>query len=617
MKIVTKDKQISSANFAIKRLFPFLRPHKKRFLIAVVSMVLYGATDGAIPIILKSILDDIFGAGNEQMLWVLVVGIIIFSLIRAVFGFLHRYYSTTVGLRIIEDLRNHITTHLLKLSPSFYSKHSTGSLVARMTNDTLLVRRGVTEVAENVLRDGIRIIALFASAVWLDPVLACIACVAIPFGILPVVKFGKRVRRLSKKGQEQFGGLTSILQELIVGHRVVQAFSMEQYEEDKFSKENRASTATLEKAEKYGALSGPSNEVLGSIAVALVIVYGGLSVIHESRTQGEFIAFISAMLLLYEPVKRLSRLNVTLQQGVAAAERVFEILDEPPEIVDSEHAIELSTQQPSISFKNVYFKYPEAVALEPSSPKVDGAGWTLENINLQVPSGSTIALVGASGGGKSTLVNLLPRFYDIQQGSIEVEGKDIRDYTLASLRRSISIVSQHTFLFNDTVYNNIAYGRLDAPREKVIEAAKAANAHEFIEQLPQGYDTIIGEQGLRLSGGQRARIAIARALVRNAPILILDEATASLDSESEGLVQQAIETLCVGRTVLVIAHRLATVRRADKIVVIVGGKIVEQGTHRELLSSNGEYAKLHVLQFENDSQAAVEEETETRRIAIP
>jgi len=594
-----KDMQQATSAVVYRRLLKYLKPYRRRFFCALGAMLVYGSTDGLIPFLLKKILDDIFGARNKQMLWWLMIAIVVFAVVRGIFGFLQRYLAATVGLYIIKDLRNEITQRLLSLSPSFFTRHSTGSLIARMTNDTLLVRTALTDAAAAMIRDSIRIVALLVAAFYLDPFLALIAFVGLPIAFYPVVRFGRKVRRLSRIGQDQFGGLTAILQETIVGQKVIRAFSMESFEQKRFARENEKATETLRKAEKYGALSAPTNEIVASFAIALVIFYGGISVISGVRTAGDFIAFIAAMFLLYEPVKKLSRINNTVQSGVAASERIFELLDAESDVVEKPDAKLLPLTKARIEYRDVSFKYSE----QPSNGKEaedEKRPWIIKNVSLEIEPGETVALVGMSGGGKSTLVSLLLRLYDPRQGEIFIDGTDIGDVTLSSLRQSIALVDQHTFLFNDTVFNNIAYGKVGASEDAIVNAAKAANAHEFILTLPYGYQTVIGDLGLRLSGGERARISIARALLKDAPILILDEATASLDSESEKLVQDAIDCLMKGRTVLVIAHRLATIRKADKIAVMIRGQLVELGSHNQLLARDGEYAKLYRLQFRDE-----------------
>ncbi|MCC6220782.1 MAG: ATP-binding cassette domain-containing protein [Deltaproteobacteria bacterium] len=579
----------------LRRLIKYLLPYKKRFLLALLAMALYGATDGAIPFLIKTILDDIFASQKQGLLMSLALVLVAFSVARGVFGFLQQYLATAVGLDIIKDLRSDINSHLLKLSPSFFSKHTTGSLISRVTNDALLARMALTDAGASLLRDSVRILVLLCASIYLDPILAAVTLIGFPLAIFPVIRLGKKVRRFSKTGQNEFGGLTGLLQELIVGHKVVQSFGMQSYEEARFGTENEKLTKTLKAAEKYAALSQPINETVASFAIAGVILYGGFSVISGVRTQGDFIAFITSMFLLYEPVKKLSRVNNMLQAGIAAAERIFEILDIEPEIKDGPEAEELARGAVlRVDYENVYFSYGV-------SSGSDGVqrNWVLRGVNFVVEAGETLALVGMSGGGKTTLVNLLSRYYDPTRGSIKIAGVDIRKLKLASLRKMVSVVDQHTFLFNDTVFNNIAYGCLGADVDRVYAAARDANAHEFIAKLPKGYDTIIGEQGMMLSGGQRQRVAIARALLKDAPILILDEATAALDSESEQLVQSAIERLMEGRTVLVIAHRLSTIRQADKVAVIADGELVEFGCHKDLIAAKGRYAKLYDMQFRN------------------
>lgn len=578
---------------AYKRLLKYLKPYFGQFLIALTAMGIYGATDGAVPYILKRVLDDIFGSRNEALLWQLVSVILIFAVLRGAFGFLERYLIASVGLKIVRDIRNDICQHLLSLSPSFFSKNNSGTLVSRMTNDTLQVKAALTDAAGSVLRDSIRVIALLVAALYLDPVLGGIALIGFPLALFPVMKFGKKVRKLSRMGQDNFGDLTSLLQEIILGSKVIQSFTNEQQEQKRFEKENQNLTDVFRKAEKYGALSGPSNEVLASLAIAGIILYGGFSVISGVRTQGDFIAFITSLFLLYDPLKKIGRVNTIIQTGLAASERIFEVIDTKSEITEVKNPIILQTKAPSIEYRDVAFTYNK--------------GFALKNINLKIKAGETIALVGMSGGGKSSLVNLLPRFYDPTIGEVFIDNVNIKNYSLESLRESIAIVSQHTFLFNESIFHNIAYGKKNATLEEVEAAAKAAFADEFISKLAHGYDSKIGEQGLNLSGGERARITIARALLKNAPILILDEATASLDSEAEHIVQQAIDNLMKNKTVLVIAHRLSTIRQASRIVVLKNGEIVEIGSHSELLNLGQEYNKLHRLQFQEPIVAVVGE----------
>ncbi|MBX7145561.1 MAG: ATP-binding cassette domain-containing protein, partial [Oligoflexia bacterium] len=423
-------------------------------------------------------------------------------------------------------------------------------------------------------------------------VLAGIAVLAFPVGVWPVYRFGRRLRKLSKQGQEEIGMLAALLNEAVLGNRVVKLFGREKFEQERFELENEKLTKTFVRSEKLRALTGPVNEALASFAIAAVVLYGGFSVMNGYRSQGEFIAFLIAVFLLYDPFKKLSRVSSVVQQGLAGAQRIFEVLDSEPSVSEPLQPIALAVGN-SIKFENVSFRYREI------SPQAGGAERppALEDVELLIEEGTKVAIVGFSGAGKTTLVDLIPRFMDPTRGRITIGGVDISKVGLKELRQRIAMVSQHTFLFNDSVYNNIAYGKPSATREEVLAAARAAHAADFIAQLPQGYDTILGEAGLSLSGGERQRVAIARAILKDAPILILDEATASLDNRSEREVQQALEQLLRGRTAIIIAHRLSTVRNANRIVVMRDGRIVEHGTHDELLALSGEYAKLHALQF--------------------
>jgi subfamily B ATP-binding cassette protein MsbA len=445
-----------------------------------------------------------------------------------------------------------------------------------------LDRSTVTDAVTSVFKDLTRLIGLVVVAVYMDWMLAVLAVCLFPVAALPIRYFSAQLRATSRRQQETLGRLNAMLHENIQGNRVVKAFGQEAYEQRRFAEQDRRLFQIAMRASRIRSL--PITEVLAGIAVAGIIWYGGSSVIHGSRTQGAFIAFIITLFLLYEPFKRLVRTNYTIQQGLAGAERVFELLDTPAQVVDRPDARVLEGVRDAIEFHDVSFAY------EPGEP-------VLRNIDLRIPVGQVVALVGMSGGGKSTLADLIPRFYDVTSGRITLDGRDVRELTLRSLRAHIAVVTQFTFLFNDTIRANIAYGDPTVGDDEIEAAARAANAHQFIAELPHGYETAIGDLGVRLSGGQRQRLAIARALLKNAPILILDEATSALDTESEGLVQEALERLMANRTTLVVAHRLSTVRRADRIVVLVRGEIVESGTHEELLAREAEYRKLYELQF--------------------
>lgn len=549
-------------------------------------MVAFGATDGAIPFLVRHIMDDVFARKDQTVLSylpALVVGIFAF---RGLMHFGQSYLNDFVGLRVINDVRNQLNRHFQTLSLSFFHRHPTGTLLARVNSDVMLLRFAVTDALASFMKDVTSLVVLTVVAFMMDWVLASIAFFVFPASVLPIMHLSKKIKRFTRRGQISTGALTALLQESIQGNRIVKAFGMEQYEDRRFMQENWRLFKQSLRASRIKAVVAPSMELLASFAIGGIVWYGGWSVITGGRTQGEFMAFMAAMFLMYAPFKALTRTYTTLHQGLAGAERVFEMLDEKPAIVDKPGALHANPFRDKIQFHDVSFAYAQAPVLK--------------NINLTIEAGQMVALVGMSGVGKTTLVDLIPRFYDVTSGRITLDGVDLRDLSVSSLRCQIGIVTQYTFLFNDTVKNNIAYGRPDCGMDDVVAAAKAANAHDFITQLPNGYDSVIGELGMQLSGGQRQRLAIARAVLKNAPILILDEATSALDSDSEMLVQQALEKLMTTRTTIVIAHRLSTVRRANRIVVLIDGAVAEEGTHDELLAKNGEYGRLHALQMLED-----------------
>lgn len=567
-----------------RRLLPFLRPYLwSAFFPAIGCMLLFSATNGVLPFVVQHVFDDIFARKNLDSLrllpWV-IVGVFLF---RGLVNFGHAYLIEYVGQHIVSDLRNALNHHLQSLPLSYFQRNPTGTILSRVTNDTTQVREALTQATASIMKDATSLLALIAVAFYKDWFLALVAFIVFPVTIFPLMLMYKKVRRASRRGQGSLGSLTALLQETIQGNRIVRAFGAEAYEDQRFAAENRRLYTHSMKAGRIRAFVPPMVELVAAGGIAAVVWYGGQSVITGERTQGEFIAFLTALLLLYEPFKHLTRTSAAIQTGLAAAERLFEVLDERSEVEERPEAQLLTGIHHGIRFEGVHFRYRQE--------------WVLQGINLEIRTGEVVALVGPSGGGKSTIADLIPRFYDVQKGRITIDGTDIRELTLSSLRSQLSIVSQSTFLFNDTVRNNIAYGSPDFPLDEIVAAAQAAYAHDFITSLPRGYDTVIGELGLTLSGGQRQRLAIARALLKNAPILILDEATSSLDNESERLVQAAIERLMVGRTVLVIAHRLSTVHKANRIAVLLDGKIVEQGRHEQLIVRNSQYRKLYELQF--------------------
>jgi subfamily B ATP-binding cassette protein MsbA len=505
-----------------------------------------------------------------------------------VFSYGYNYLLVKVGQLVVLDLRKELYRHIQSLPLAFFLRRPTGELISRIMSDVSKIQVAVSNVLVGILKDSCQAIFLIGVIFYQNWRMALIAIIVLPLAAVPVLKFGRRHRRLSRKSQQTSAQVTNILYETITGTRIVKAFCMEGYEVARFAKKLEELFALFMRNTKIGAIASPLMELLSGIGISLVIWYGGSQVLNSETTPGTFFSFLVATIMMYEPIKGISKINISLQKGIAAAERIFTVLDIQPDVAEKENAIQLSPVKETIEFKNVGFSYDDKTEV-------------LKGINLKVRNGEVLALVGSSGGGKSTLVNLIPRFFDVSSGSLTIDGIDVRDVTFSSLRRQIGIVTQQTILFNDTVRNNIAYGSPQASDEQVRAAARAAHALKFVEQLPGGFDTVIGESGARLSGGERQRISIARAILKNAPILILDEATSSLDTESEREVQRAIENLVYNRTTLVIAHRLSTIRSADRIVVIQDGEIVEEGTHDTLLPLGGVYKTLHDMQFQNNA----------------
>ena len=570
-----------------KRILKLAKPHISKFILAMLCMLAVGVTVSALAFLVKPALDEIFLNKNASLLkWIPMVIILIY-IIKGTCSYGQTILMSFIGLRVVTNLRNELYDHIQRQSLSFFTKSPTGILMSRITNDVNLIQGAVSEAVTSIMKDSFTLVGLVFVIFYRDWKMACIAAVVFPLTIYPIAKFGERMRKIATGTQVTMGSLTSLLQETISGTRIVKAFGMEGYEGRRFSKENENLFRLSMKAVSIRAMSSPFMEFLGGLGIAAIIFYGGYQVIQGVSTPGTFFSFLTALIMLYEPVKRLTNVNNTIQQGISAAVRVFAIMDMKPEIKNRENAVELPRISKEIEIRNMTFTYGD----EP----------VLTNINLNIKSGEVVAFVGMSGGGKTTLVNLIPRFYDVTEGEILIDGHDIRDVTMESLRGQIGIVTQQTILFNDTVKNNIAYGDIKTSEQDIINAAKAANAYSFIKDLPEGFDTVIGEQGARLSGGERQRISIARALLKDAPILILDEATSSLDTESEIEVQEALENLMKGRTTLVIAHRLSTINNADRIIVLVDGKIVEKGTHDYLLAQKGEYFKLYNMQFRENN----------------
>ena len=568
-----------------KRLIRLARPHVAKFLLAMFCMLVVGGLTSALAFLVKPALDDIFMKKNMVMLKWIPVAVITIYLLKGLCNYVQIVLMSFIGQRVVADVRNQLYRAIQGQSMSFFTKHPTGILMSRITNDVNSMQGTVSEAVTSLLKDSFTLVCLIFVIFYRDWQLALVAMVIFPLTIYPIATFGRKMRSVATRTQVTMGTLTTLLQETISGARIVKAFGREDYEGSRFSRENENLLRLTLKAVSISAISSPFMEFLGGVGIAAIVFYGGYQVIQGVSTPGTFFSFLTALLMLYEPIKRLTNVNNTIQQGIAGAQRVFSIIDTVPEIQNKTGAVPLPAIWKAIEIRNVTFRYEDVPVLN--------------RINLTVRAGEAVAFVGMSGGGKTTLVNLIPRFYDVSDGQILIDGLDVRDVTMESLRAQIGMVTQQTILFNDTVRNNIVYGDSGKTEADVIRAAKAANAHNFIMNLPQGYDTVIGEQGTKLSGGERQRISIARALLKDAPILILDEATSSLDTEAEIEVQEALENLMRGRTTLVIAHRLSTIRNADRIVVLVNGEIVEEGTHEALLDRRGEYFRLYQMQFKN------------------
>ena len=568
------------------RLLIYLKPYWVRLLWAAVFMGFTSIMISGQTYVMKLVVDDVFIAKNKQLLYWIPPALILLSILKGVTWYAKDYLMGYVGQKIVNNIRDQLYDHFQSLSFSYFTRTPTGVIMSRIMNDVNLVQGALTRAPASLLQGLMTMIILSGLILYLNWRLALVSVIALPLAGYALAKFSRRLRMISTQMQEQVGTLSMRLHESIGGIRIVKAFGMEQYESRRFADQNKKLFNALMRAIKTTAVSHPVTEFISILGTSLVVGFGGYYVIRGTMSVGDFVAYMMALVFFYRPLKELNGINNIVQDGIAAAKRIFEVLDTEPEIKDKPDAVDLPREFKNIAFHDVSFRYEDDIVLN--------------SINLTVRTGETIAIVGKSGGGKTTLVNLLPRFYDVTSGSIRLGGVDLRDATAKSLRSLMAIVTQQTILFNDTVTSNIAYGRPGCDDKDVVAAARSAYADDFIRSLPRGYDTTIGEGGVRLSGGQRQRIAIARALLKDAPILILDEATSSLDTESEREVQNALEVLMKGRTSFVIAHRLSTIMNADRIIVLKEGRIVEEGRHAELLSLNAEYKNLYDQQFRDE-----------------
>lgn len=572
-----------------QRLLLFVKPYIPRLLAAMLCMIIAAAAYLLVPWLIKDVVDKVLASKDMRMLNFIVISIVLLFFLRGVCVYGQTYLMSFVGQRVIIDIRESVYAHLQRLSLSYFDKRKTGVVMSNLTNDVGALQTAIVDNLVTFITESVTLVGSLGSMLYINWKLTLLTLIIVPL-VLGITKvFGARLRIAGHDVQGRVADITSLLQETISGVRVVKSFAREDHELDRFREENQRNFKAVLRATKLTSLLTPMVEFAACIAIAVILWYGGYSVLHGELTAGELIAFLIYAINLSNPVKRLSQVYGNIQKSMAAAERIFEILDTEPAIKEKDNAKVLPAIEGRVDFDHVSFAY-------------DSGKIALQDFTISIPSGKTVAIVGPSGAGKTTIANLIPRFYEVSNGAIRIDDYDIKDVTFNSLREQIGLVPQDTMLFNTTILNNILYGRLQASEEEVIEALKAANAWEFVEKLPEGIHTVVGERGSSLSGGQRQRIAIARAILKNPRILILDEATSALDTESEKLVQDALETLMKGRTAFVIAHRLSTIKSADLILVLQQGKLVEQGTHDELLAADGLYAYLYSVQFKTSNE---------------
>ena len=584
-QIVANQHNPATTKSLVTRLVnEYVRPHRGRLIMAVLCMAIVAGTTAANAYLMKPVFDDIFILRDKNMLFLIPMAILCIAVIKGAATYMQSVLMSYVGQKIVTTIQREMFSHLMWADIAYFQKTATGKLISRFNNDANMLRAAVSSVLVGIAKDTLTLIFLLGLLLYHDWALALIAFIIFPTAVYPIVKIGQRMRKVSDNTQVQMGELTTVLDETFRGARHVRAYSMEKYEIDRASGIIENIFRLVQRAARVRSATHPIMESLGGVAIAIIIFYGGSQVITGATTPGTFASFIAALLMAYPAMKNLANLNANLQEGLAAAQRVFNLIDTSPTIQDKKDARKLENIRGHLKFENVRFSYEKNRL-------------ALSDINLEIPAGSTVALVGPSGAGKSTILNLIPRFYDCDEGFILIDGENISDVAVSSLRANIALVSQDITLFDDTIRSNIAYGKPNASDSEIVSAATAAEAHEFITSLPDGYQTHVGGRGLKLSGGQRQRIAIARAMLKNAPILLLDEATSALDTETEHQVQSALENLTKGRTTIVIAHRLSTVMSADIIFVMNSGEIIEQGTHAELIEEGNTYARLYAVQF--------------------
>ena len=579
------EAQGSTSELVARLIRDYVRAHLSRMLLAALFMVIVAGTTALNAWILEPIFDQVFLDQNENMLVLIPLAVIAIALVKAVATFAQAYLMSTVGQSVIAALQGDLFAHLMRADLAYFHRLTAGKLISNFLSDVQHLQEMLGRALTGMAKDSVTLVFLVALLFYQDWRLAIVTCIIFPIAIIPIRNLGRRMRKASTRTQVETGRFSALLNETMHGVRHVKAYGMESYETKRARDVIDDRLRAMFKVVRARALATPFVEALSGIAVAAVIFYGGTRIVSGETSPGTFVSFLGALIMSYQPLRSLASLNTALQEGLAAAQRIFTHIDVEPEISDDPDADALEVDTGTITFNEVWFTYANGKA-------------ALKGVSFEVPAGATIALVGRSGAGKSTAINLLPRFFDVGAGSISIDGTDLRLVTLASLRGALGLVSQESTLFNDTVRANIAYGRMAADDHEIEQAARDAAAHDFISELPRGYDTMVGEHGVLLSGGQRQRIAIARAMLKNAPILLLDEATSALDAEAERQVQQALNNLMRGRTTLMVAHRLTSIQDADRIYVIDDGRIVETGHHGELLARGGVYAELYAEQVE-------------------